>query len=269
MKRLIILLLAVLLLAGQASAAAMNEYALSPFAADTQAMLALAFGDQAGDAQTDDREYPFYSLPGTDGAPFCGQDDTAGFGQTRLFIYTALTVTEDHEPYIWDNIEPSGAAKCALTAGEAQAQAEAILRALGITEYTLQGVTAYGRIDGLTSGYMAAFGETVDGVPVYWAAALHYDEMTWVPESNRIEINLGDNGLALLQGGWAAFTPTRKGISIIAEDEAVAALQALGEDAGTAELCYLLTGTQEAPVALPAYRFQNRFVSAEDGAVLQ
>ena len=46
-------------------------------------------------------------------------------------------------------------------------------------------------------------------------------------------------------------------------------LCAIGEQADSAELCYLLTGTQDAAKAVPAYRWQNRFVSAADGTVLQ
>ena len=84
----------------------------------------------------------------------------------RMFIYTALILTENHEPYIYDNIEPSGVAKCALSAREAQTQAEAIMQALGMDSYALQAVTAYGRIDGLTGGYMVAFGQQAEGVPV-------------------------------------------------------------------------------------------------------
>ncbi len=269
MKRLITLVLAGLLLVGSADAATMNEYALSPFAPDTQALLSLAFGGRASDAVRDDRDWLFYGLPGEDGAPFCGQDETIGFGQTRLFIYTALTVAENHEPYIYDNIEPSGVAKCALTAGEAQAEAEAVLQALGITDYALQSITAYGRISGLTGGYMVAVGQRVDGVPVYWAAAVHRDEMMMYPESNRAEINLGDGGLAFMECDWSAFTQTRQDIAVMSPEEALAVFAALGEDAASAELCYLLIGTQEAAVALPAYRFRNRFISVENGAVLQ
>lgn len=269
MKRMLCALLAGLLLIGSASAAMMNEYTLAPFAADTGALLTLTFGDQADKALTDDRDYVFYSLPDSSGAPFCLLDHTAGFGQMRVNIYTPLVALESHEPYIWDNIEPSGVAKCTLSAQEAQAEAEAVMQALGMNSYALQAVTAYGRIDGLTGGYMVAFGQQVDGVPVYWAAALHYDEMMMYPESNRAKLMIGDRGLVFMDCHWSVFLKTGKEINVISETDALAAFAAIGEQADTAELCYLLTGTQDAARAVPAYRYQNRFISAADGTVLQ
>ena len=269
MKRSIGLILCGLLLLGMASAATMDEYTLAPFPFDEQAMLSLTFGEQAEKAKVDDREYLFYDLPGEDGAPFCGLDDTAGFGQMRLTVYTALVATENHEPYVYQNVEPSGTAKCALTAQEAQARAAAWLAQLGAGETYLQSVTAYGRISGYSAGYMVAFGQQLNGVPVYWAASLHMDDMAAYPESNRLEVCIGDSGLTMIFGHWSAFTPAKQGVQVITQEEAVAAFSALGEKAASAELCYLLTGTQEKAVAVPAYRFQNRFLSAETGTVLQ
>jgi len=272
MKRLICVLLLGLLILPSASAGAMGEYTLSPFAFDTEAMLTLAFGDQAADAQLNDRDYPFYDLPNSSGAPFCGQNDTMGFQQMKLTVYTALVSTEQYEPFIPENIEPSGVAKCALTPQQALADAEASLAELGVTDYALQSVTAYGRVSKLPGGYLLAFGQTLDGVPVYWAASTHPEE-TYSPaaaaQPNRIKVVVGDNGLILITGWWNAFTPTKQDAAVISEEEAIAAFADMGEDAASAELCYLLAGTQDAPVALPAYRSQNRFISAEDGAVLQ
>ena len=272
MKRLICILLLGLLILGPASAQTVNEYTLTPFAFDVQAVLNLTFGDQAANAKKNDREYPFYDLPGAAGAPFCGLDGTGGFGQTRLSVYTALAAVEKYEPYIPENVEPSGVAKCALTREQALADAEAWLRELGVTDYALQGVTAYGRSAKLPGGYLAAFGQTLDGVPVYWAASTHPEE-TAEPmadsQSNRIQIVAGDSGLILISGWWSTFTPAKQDVAVISEADAVAAFADMGENASSAELCYLLTGTQDAASAVPAYRFHNRFISAETGAVLQ
>ena len=272
MKRWLCILVLGLAILGPASAETMNEYTLSPFAFDTQAMIALAFGDQAADARINDRDYPFYDLPNTGGAPFCGQNDTVGFGQARVSVYTALVATEEYSPYIPENIEPSGVAKCALTPEQARADAQEWIKALGVTDAYLQSITAYGRVSKLPGGYLVAFGQTLDGAPVYWAASTqHQNEMTIQSSahSNRIEVVVSDSGLLLIFGYWSAFTTTRQDIAVLSEEEAVAAFANLGEDAASAERCYLLTGTQEEPVALPAYRFQNRFISAEDGTVLQ
>ena len=270
MKRWITVLLLGLLVFRSASASTMHEYTLSPFTVNTQAMLSLTFGDQVGNAQLNDREYPFYDLPNSDGAPFCGIDDTAGFMQARLSCYTALVATQKHEPEINDNVEPSGVAKCAMTAQQAQAQAESALQMLEITGYDLQSITAYGRLKNLDGGYKVAFGQMLDGVPVYWEASLHLDDVTSVyPESNRIQVTLGDGGLVMLSGFWSCFTPVGKEISAISEQEAISAFTGIGEQAASAELCYLLMGNQEAVKALPAYRFQNRFISAADGTLLQ
>lgn len=269
MKRWIAVLLVGLLFTGAANAAAMTEYSLAPLTVETQALLALTFGDQAGSAKLNDREYPFYDLPNSDGAPFCGLDTTMGFGQLRLTCYTALVATQKHEPDIWENIEPSGVAKGTLTAQQAQAQAEAALQSLRITDYTLQSITAYGKLENLDSGYRVAFGQLLDGLPVYWAATLHTDDMDIAPESNRILVALGDSGLVMLSGFWSSFAPSGQAFDPIDEANAIAAFTAIGEQATSAELCYLLTGSQAAAQAIPAYRYQNRFIRAADGTVLQ
>jgi len=93
--------------------------------------------------------------------------------------------------------------------------------------------------------------------------------MMWHPQSNRAEICVGDGGLAMLCCYWSTFSKTRQDIPVIPEAEALAAFAALGEDADSAELCSLLTGSRDAARAIPAYRFQNRFISAENGAGLQ
>jgi len=269
MKKWITVLLLGLFITGSASAATMSEYQLSPFVVDQQAALSLTFGDQADQAKLNDREYPFYDLPDDDGAPFCGMDDTAGFGQLCLSCYTVLIATEKHEPDLWDNIEPSGVAPCTLTAQEAQAQAEKALQSLGITDYGFQSITAYGKTPHMTGGYRVAFGQLLNGMPVYWAASLHQDQNVYCPESNRIVVGLGDSGLVELSGNWSRFTPAGHESSILSEQEALAAFAAVGEQADQAELCYLLTGSQKAAKAVPAYRYQNRFIYAADGTLLQ
>ena len=269
MKRNLSAILIALLMFGTAGAAAMNEYTLSPFAFNAQAMLALTFGDRMDSAQLDDREYPFYMLPDSGGAPFCGLDDVFGFGQMRFMIFTELSALESHEPNLSDNIESSGIAKCALTPEQAQAEAEGWLAELGVSDVYLQGTTAYGRFEKLPGGYMLAFGQRVDGVPVYWAAALFDSEIGLCPMSNRLEVIVGDGGLVSICGYWSAFEPVKQNVPVIPEEQAVAAFADMGVQADSAELCYLLTGTQDAAIAIPAYRWQNRFISAEDGAMLQ
>lgn len=269
MKRTLSALLIALLVFGSASAAPMNEYTLSPFAFNAQAMLSLTFGDRAADAQPDDRDYPFYSLPGSSGAPFCGLDDTGSFGQMRLILFTEVNALESHEPNLYDNVEPSGVAKCALTPEQAREKAEGWLSQLGVSDFYLQSVTAYGRLAKLPGGYMLAFGQQADGVPVYWAASLYDAEMGLSSGSNRLEVVVGDSGLVSLYGYWSAFTPAKQNIPVLSEQEEIAAFAGMGETADTMELCFLLKGTRDEARAIPAYRFQNRFISAEDGATLQ
>ena len=112
----------------------------------------------------------------------------------------------------------------------------------------------------------------LDGVPVYWAASTQFQnavEFQLSAQSNRIEVVVSDSGLIKISGWWSAFTPSKQGIAVISGQEAAAAFAAIGEQANTAELCYLLTGNQDAAKAIPAYRWQNRFISAADGTVLQ
>ncbi len=274
MKRWLCVLVLGLLILGSASAAdTMSEYSLAPFAFDTGVILNMAFGDQIANARLNTGEWTFYDLPSSiDGAPYCGQNDIVGFGQMQLSIYTALNSAEKHEPDIGDNIEPSGAARCALTAAQAQAEAEALLSELGISDASLQSVTAYGKMEKFAAGYRLAFGQTLEGVPVYWAASTHVEEITvpsYTPQSNRMVIVIGDGGLVRIKGWWSAFTPTKQNVAIVSEADAAAVFAGLGEDTAYAQRCYLLTGSYEAAVALPAYRCHNRFISAETGAELQ
>jgi hypothetical protein len=269
MKRTLSAILAALLMFGSAGAASMNEYTLSPFAFNEEAMLSLTFGDRVADAQLNDREYPFFDLPDSSGAPFCGLDDTYGFGQMRFMIFTALSASESHEPHIYDNIESSGVAKCALTPEQARAEAEGWLSELGVSDFYLQSVTAYGRFAKLPGGYMVAFGQQIGGLPVYWAASMYDGEMGLSSGSNRLEVVVGDSGLVSIYGFWSAFTTTKQNIPVISEEAAVAAFQSMDVNADSAELCYLLTGTRGEGKAFPAYRFQNRFIGAADGKALQ
>ena len=268
MKRILIAALICVLVSGFASADTMREYTLTPAELNVEALLGITFGDLMKDAQTGDRDYPFYELPDSSGRPFCGLDDTRGFGQTYLSCYPYLPDTEHPAPGTIDNIEPSGVAKCALTAGEALEQSEAWLKALGIEDTYLQSVTAFGKMENKTGGYQLAFGQQLDGLPVYWAAATQQDEGI-KPYSNRIEIIVGDSGLVSIYGYWSAFEPVAQEADIICEQEATAAFVSLGEQADHAELCYLLTGTRDAAKAVPAYRYQNRFISASDCTLLQ
>lgn len=267
MKRIWIAALLCLLL-GTASADTVREYALTPAQVNVEALLEMTFGDQAKDAVTDGGEYPLYGLQGYEGRPFCGLNDTAGFGQLCLTSYPIIPDSENPSPGIPENIEPSGVAKCKLTVAEAKAMAQAWLDGLGIGDAYLQSVTAFGRLEGYSSGYVLAYGQRLNGLPVYWAAATQRDEW-FVPQSNRIQFIVGDSGLISMSGYWSAFTPSGKEAQALTQADAGAAFAATGEQADSAELCYLLTGTQDAAVAVPAYRYQNRFISAVDGSILQ
>jgi len=267
MKRLLIAVLLCLLVSGFASADTVREYTLQPAEINVEALLTITFEDQAKNAQTDDREYLFYELPGYDGRPFCGLDDTVGFGQLRLSGYPYLPDSE-HPSVFTDNVEPSGVAKCSLTSEEALQKSEAWLKALGITDAYLQSVTAYGKLEKYTGVYLLAFGQQLNGLPVYWAAATQRDEWT-KPQSNRIEIIIGDSGLISLYGYWSEFEPVSRETEITSEVDAGARFSAMGLEMGYDELCYLLTGTRDAAMATLAYRYQNRFISAADGSVLQ
>lgn len=269
MKHLITAVLIGALLLSAAGASAMGEYTLTPATISLNALLEMTFGDRAGDARdAKDREYPFYILDGTEGRPFCGIDDTMGYGQLRFSSLPKLQDADAPAAGMPENIEPSGVARCTLTADEAVEQAEAWLKALGITDMYLQSITAYGRLEGFSAGYVVAFGQLLDGVPVYWAAATQYDEGI-IPQSNRMLFTIGDSGLAEMSGVWSDFIPVKRDVSILSEQEALAAFAALGEQATYTELCYLLTGTQKAAKATPAYRYQNSFINAGDGTLLQ
>ena len=80
---------------------------------------------------------------------------------------------------------------------------------------------------------------------------------------------MGDSGLVTLSGYWSSFTPSGHDITVLSQQDAIAAFAAEGVQANVAELCYLLTGRPKATTATAAYRYQNRFISAADGTILQ
>ncbi len=269
MKRWILTILALCLLCG--AACAETEYEVLPADVNMDVLLTVAFGDKADQAVLENRENGgvFYDLPNSDGAPFCGaQHDTTI--QTRVSIYTQAFADAAHEPSLYDNVVPSGIAACKLTREEAVAQTEALAATLCLGEHTLQCVTAYGQLGFATPEYKVSLLQTWNGKPVYWSASsqnVGVNEISML--SNRVSFVWDDTGLVEVDGNWCRFVPTGDDRPLIDETTAVNALVALGESPAQLESCYLMQFDGQSATATPAYRYQNRFVNAFTGEVMQ
>ena len=278
MKRMILLTLALCLLC--AGALAETCYTALPAEIDEAPLLQATFGDRANDAQREVRDdgQVIFDLPNTDGPPWC--DHSATSVQTRFGIYGEALLngadTYDGSENVWS----SGVAACSLTREDALSQVETLLQTLGLGEYVLQSVTAYGRIPGWRDCYQVAFLQRLNDRAVYWSSSVQpadYDISTgdvahdfkiW-PQTNRVEFLLDEKGLIRMVGAWCRYEPTEGELTPMDETKAIATFAALGVQADAPELCYYLQYDGENATAIPAWRHLNSFVRADTGERLQ
>lgn len=267
MKRLIILLLLLSFALG-ASAQTLDSYTLSPRDIDMEALKTLAFGEDKDKATREDRTDDILYQIDKNGPPFAG----LGKGQyhpqqSSVSVVKLCSLKQRHEEGVYDNVVPTGIASMATTREQALQTAQDAMALMGLDDHVLQSITAYGRRDFLAPSYKVAFGQTLHGLPIYWAAQDNADQ-TFI-DSNRVQITIGDCGLYRIQGDWSAFTPAGKPAEILTEQQALAAFHALHIPADKAELCYLLDGTAQPATATPAWRYRNSFIHAGTGIVMQ
>ena len=110
-----------------------------------------------------------------------------------------------------------------------------------------------------------AFGQTLNGKPVYWAALNNNGQ----GEGNRAELVVDDEGLYTLSIKWSQFIPTNNPKETLGEEKALQAFRALGIKADAAESCYLLRPLSGKYTAIPAYRYRNSYIHAITGEQLQ
>ena len=276
MKRLFLLALALCLLC--TSALAETCYTVLPAELDEAPMLQATFGDRVSEAQkkTRDDGQVIFELPSLDGPPWCDYSATSVQTSFDIFgeAYTSYTYGSS------DNAWPSGVAEGAVAREDALSQGEALMQSLGLGEYALQSVTAYGRIPDWQDCYQVAFLQRLNGRAVYWSSSVQpadYDISTgdaahdfkiW-PKTNRVEFLLDENGLIHVVGAWCRYEPTGAELTPMDEAQAVAAFAALGMQADAPELCYYLQYDGENATAIPAWRQLNSFVRADTGERLQ
>lgn len=210
MKRLLIITLAMCLLC--ASALADAAYTVLPAEIDVEAFKELVFGERTGDANVetrDDGQVHFF-LPETDGPPFCSY--TPWGIQMRIHAYGGAWSNSPDTYNSPRNVFPSGISECLMTRDKAQAQATEIIERLGIGEYAIQSITAYGRIPGYRDCYTVAFLQRLNGRAVYWSSGIEpsdYDEYWYMrPQTNRVEITLDESGIIQISGAWCRYEPT-------------------------------------------------------------
>ncbi len=274
MKRFFCLMMLVMLCIGGASAQEMADcvYLVQPAECNMDKLKELAFGEKAGQAVLEKREYGYqhYDLPEAEGVPFCGAGpEDALLAQARISIY--CKAGEAYQFEMTENVCPDGTLpQGMLTADEARAITEAIPPALGLEEPQLLSTTTYGRMLDSVPGYKMTYLQRLNGLPVYWGAAA--DRFTQ-PESNLLQICVdGRNGeLCHARGMWSRFTPAGNAQTLLDTEKAHSAFQAIGMNADRMERCYWMMpdpGTQ--PVkAYPAYRVSNTFLNAITGEWLQ
>lgn len=268
MKRLLIFALLCCLLAGTALAQSLDIYTLSPAAINEEGLQEVTFGVEIGIAQIDkSRDYLFVSLD-NEGPPFCGYDPIHYAPKSDVSIMRLCSQKQPHEEGIYENVEPSGIARTAITREDALNTARVTMEKLGIQDYVLQSVVAYGKLPFTAPSYKVSFGQAIGGLPVYWAAPPEGMEQT-NHDSNRAQIVVGDCGLYSLQMMWSDMTPQGTPKPALPLEEALAAFAALGIPADTLELCYLLRPENGQHTATPAWRWQNSFLHAITGEWMQ
>lgn len=265
MKRFLTLLF-VCLLPLSALAEPAQTYTLSPANVNEQALHDIAFGEKAKDAAQDQsRSYMFYQLT-PEGLPFDLLQPVLDNNQMRIYASRQIPEGVKDLRNLSKDVEPTGIARLTLTREEAVKKAEAAMQKLGLTDYVLQSVTAYGHKGFSLPCYRVAFGQTHEGKPLYWQAAI---QNVWADtDSNRILIDIDDTGILTISGYWSKLNPSGKKQESISMSKALEQFKLSGIDADTAEACYLLCPDKPA-IAVPAWRYQNAFVHAVTGQRLQ
>ncbi len=268
MKRFLICLLLCLFAAVSAMAQTLDTYTLSPAEVNVEAMKELAFGKDKDKARADtSREELFMDL-GVGGPPFIGVNNIHYVPQSDISIVRAPDNKAPHEEGIWENVEPSGVARTKITGDEAIKQAEDILARLGFTDYVLQSNVAYGRLEFTAPSYKVAFGQAIQGAPLYWAAPAGGVENGDV-DSNRALLTIDDAGLYYLEMMWCKATPMGNPQEALPLENALEIFHASGMQADTAEICYLVRPENGRYTATPAWRYRNSFIHAVTGEWMQ
>lgn len=256
MRRTICMLLALTALA--APALGERAYRIGDAALDEQALLAYAFGEDAGAAFAQRKDGRMMAV--TDG-------DTplaiyGGEGVAALTIFTHAYGARHLALSVQGDLDPSGVAGCALTREQAVQAATDLLAGFGLPEMTLSHTAAHGHIPGAWDGYRVVLDQTLSGLRIYqppmrWADA--------APTPLRVDVFVGDDGVVYVDGNYAALEPTGPELTLIAEDEALAAFARYGIEADSAERCYLLLGEDD---VRPAYRVGMSYIDAATGEAL-
>lgn len=268
-QKLIPILLLCCLLCGSASAQSVCEYIVRPFAYDVQAMLEVTFGADAGKAVRDTtRDDVFFQLPGREDAAACSMQDHSFFQQSTGWLYKVCPADHRHEQGNWDNFEPVGVAKCALTREGAIGKATLVAEWLQLGEVSLQSVRAYGKLSSATGDYRVIFRQQLNGCPVYWAATNVNSDGNY-PETNLATFSFCDSGLFDADINWSRFESSALAEEAMTAEDAIAKFVAFGVAADEAELCYLMQPSEGGAVATPAYRYHNAYLHAVTGMRLQ
>lgn len=253
-------------------------YAITPAEYNTDELKKFAFGDQAGEAVLEEREYGFqhYYLPGVNGVPFCGAGaDHYLFHtmQSRLSIYRYKG--EYHDEYQFDlsaNVYPDGQLpEGMISAEEAEAIAAFVAPMLGLKDAHHLSTTAYGRLPGSVPGYKAIYLQRLNSRPIYWGAADATGDADTQPTTNLLEVVIAgaDGELIRAQGEWSAFEPAGHPAQVISPEAAQEVFRSAGIDPQPMERCYWLTPDPGQRNAIPAYRAYNSFLNALTGEWLQ
>lgn len=253
-------------------------YAISPAEYNMDELKKFAFGDQAGEAVLEKREYGFqhYHLPGIDGVPFCGAGaDHYLFRpmQSRVSIYRYKG--EYHDEYQFDlsaNVYPDGKLPEGLiTVEEAEAIAAFVAPMLGLKDAHHLSTTAYGRVPGSVPGYKLVYLQRHNSRPVYWGAATAQTDDDVQPRTNLLEVVIAgaDGDLIRAQGEWSHFEPVDSSAQVISPEAAQEIFRSAGINPQNMERCYWLTPDPNQRKAYPAYRAYTSFLNALTGEWLQ
>ena len=160
-------------------------------------------------------------------------------------------------------------AACKLTREEALQQSEDFMSQTGLSDYSLQFIEAHGRIEKYSPCYQVCLLQRFNGKPIYWSGTSRRPQLESTMPSNDVSLVWDDSGLVYVKGYWSTFVPTCDDRPIIDETAAANALIVIGEAPQQLESCYLMQFDGVSATATPANRYQNRFVNAFTGEVMQ
>lgn len=275
MKKVFAILFALLLMLGAAHAETDYVYSVKPAECNVSALHAICFGEGAKvESRKNSADRVIYHLTEkTESVPFCGVGPYNA--QMSQNIITLLRYSgEEYQHKLSWNVFPNGTAPGTVSADQAKTIADAFAPQIGLDGAQYLFTTAYGRIENAAPEYKITYVQRLNGLPVYWGAAVSNDDEAdaWAESTNRMDVVIHANTgeVIELEAQWSAFASMGDPQELITEDQAASTFAEMRIEVLNLERCYWMTPlTGEDAKAYPAYRNGNSYLNALTGEWLQ